>query len=276
MSKPLPSQTLFAPLSPPWNLTQLDTDISNAYAALNDIGTYSNTLQDTGAVNAMVATPTAGLTFALVTGITFTLIVANTTTSATPTLNVNGTGALTVTDNNGQPLLAGAMKINGRYLMIYDGTNYRVLNPFVPSAFSVVKPATTARANTTTASNDPDLQIALPAAGTYVLEGYAFSWGTATTGQGIQGNVNYSGTFTAASSPWLSNNAAISTSQTTGLLGFANLLSTAAPGGSQFNLGGALVATASGTLGFSWAQNSSNANATNVNASSWWRVTRVL
>jgi hypothetical protein len=128
MSKPLPTQNTFAGLAPPWNLTNLDSNFTNVWAAIDDIGTYSNTLVDTGTVNALVCTPAGNITFALVTGIAVDVIVANTTTSATPTLNVNSTGANTIISAGGAALYPQQLGVGGIYRFVYDGTNWRVQN----------------------------------------------------------------------------------------------------------------------------------------------------
>lgn len=127
MAKPLPTQTTFANVSPPWSLTNLDGDFTNLWNAVNDVGTYSNVFTDTGAVNALIVTVPGGLTFSLVSGVTLTIIVANTTTSSAPTLNVNSTGAKNLVDNNGGLLIPGALIGGARYTVCYDGTSYRVL-----------------------------------------------------------------------------------------------------------------------------------------------------
>jgi hypothetical protein len=52
---------------------------------------------------------------------------ATTNTSTTPTLNLNSLGAKTITDAQGNALVAGSL--NGPHGLMYDGTNLRVLNP---------------------------------------------------------------------------------------------------------------------------------------------------
>jgi hypothetical protein len=129
MSKPLPTQNTFANVTPPWNLVQLDANTTALWAAINDVGTYSNTLLDTGVVNAMVVTPITGTTLALAQGLCITVIAANTTTSSTVTLNANGTGAKSVLLSSGVVPTAGAIVAAGIYAFAYDGSSWRLLNP---------------------------------------------------------------------------------------------------------------------------------------------------
>jgi hypothetical protein len=129
MTKPVATPTAFSPVPPPWNLTFLDTNFTNLANTVNDWGTYSLTLSDTGAVNAMVVTPPAGVTLTLFTGLTIDVIVANTTTSTTPTLNANGTGVKTIVDSNSNALNVGAMTVGMIARVVYDGTNYRLQTP---------------------------------------------------------------------------------------------------------------------------------------------------
>lgn len=258
----------------PEALSLLDNNFNPLITALNTLANFSNYYVDSGIANVLAVTTIGSQVFSYVDGMLLEVKVAITSTSGAPTLNVNALGAKTITDNNGNQLIPGAMKSGGRYFLIYDGANFRLLNPFVAVAQTIAKTAVTSR-TTTTASNDPELQVSILAAGSYLIEGVVYAWGTTTTTQGIQANLNYSGTFTAASSPWATSNTSISASPTTGLLGFANLTSGAAPGAGQFALTAGLTPTGAGTLAFSWAQNSASANATNVGINSWIRVTRL-
>src|SRR5882724_3384809 len=67
-------------------------------------------------------------------------------------------------------------------------------------AFCKFKSADTARVSTIVPANDPDLIYAIPAAGTYAFEVLlSCIQSNATNSAGINWNVNYSGTITAAS-----------------------------------------------------------------------------
>lgn len=142
-----------------------------------------------------------------------------------------------------------------------------------------VKTALTARPSTTTLSNDPDLVLAIPGAGTYVIEAFVSVYNTLAATVGASYNLNYSGTFTAASSimgvatsaTGPSGNALITGTVTTSLV--AGNCGTTSP--SPLLIKATLVATGAGNLGFAWAQNSSNATATNVGAGSYITATKI-
>jgi hypothetical protein len=283
MSKPLPTQVTFATVSPPWSLSSLDANFTNVFAALNDYGTYNLVLADTGVANALVVTPAAGLTLTLATGLTLVVVPAFATTSSAPTLNANGTGAKTITDNVGNPLPVGAMNTGGRYIVSYDGTNWRLLNPTFFQPQVAFKASNTARSNTTTNVNDPELVLALPTAGTYDIEVVGWFAGTAG-GIGLNFNVNYSGTVgsqsvlalgfsyggttfgsgtTAGQIPSTQGGALFSTS--------TNSSNQAVP--STLYARGSLITTTAGTLGFAWSQTISSGNSMSMLAGSFMKAT---
>lgn len=144
-----------------------------------------------------------------------------------------------------------------------------------------VKTALTARASTTTLSNDPDLVLAIPSAGTYAIEALISAYNTAGGTVGVSYNLNYSGTFTANQSLILAVAGASSfppaatliTATATTSLAFGNC--GAAIGGGQGLIKATLVATGAGTLGFAWAQNASNPTATNIGAGSYITATKI-
>jgi len=115
MSKPLPSQNAFAGLAPPWSLANLDSNFTNVWNAIDDIGTYSLYVIDTGVVNALQVTISAPLTVSLVDGLTLDIKVANTITSGTPTLQVNALGAKTITNGDGTGLQPNQLVVGGIY-----------------------------------------------------------------------------------------------------------------------------------------------------------------
>jgi hypothetical protein len=171
MAKPLPVQNTFAGSAPPWSLTNLDANFTNLWGAVNDIGTYSNTLQDSGGVNALIANPVAGITFALVSGVTVTVIAANTTTTVGPTLNVNSTGAKAIVDNNGNAPPIGGIQANSRYTFIYDGTNWRCLNLSTGLSLVSVRNSTLIITNSTTFQTDALLGFTNVSLGIYSVDG---------------------------------------------------------------------------------------------------------
>ena len=56
-------------------------------------------------------------------------IFTNANTSATPTLNITSKGAKTIVKNGTSPLVAGDIAAGGLYILEYDGTYIRLLNP---------------------------------------------------------------------------------------------------------------------------------------------------
>ena len=273
MSKPLPSQTTFAGLAPPWSLTSLDANFTNVWNAINDIGTYSNTLSDGGAVNAMVANPPAGVTFSLATGISLAVVAANTTTSTAPTLNVNGTGAKTITDNLGNALSIGAIQAGGRYLFIYDGTNWRGLNVGFGQR-SAYKPANTSR-TTSTISIDPDLQLTL-GIGFYRAE-YNLNFTAAVAGltPGYQIQPAFSGSLVSGAGVLLFNNSSGNDVLSTDFGIASGSPPSGAPGQLRFpdNMNCWICvhfqATSSGVLSLFWGQANTSGNATTLGATSY-------
>lgn len=49
--------------------------------------------------------------------------------AATPTINLNTMGAKAIKKNTNQDLVAGDMVTGGIYVLVYDGTNFQLLNP---------------------------------------------------------------------------------------------------------------------------------------------------
>lgn len=85
---------------------------------------------DTGAVNAYVATIVPAI-FSLTTGIEVTVRISVTNTSTTPTLNVNGLGVKTIIRNDtGGVLNVGDLQTGVPHKFVYDGTNWRLINPY--------------------------------------------------------------------------------------------------------------------------------------------------
>jgi hypothetical protein len=112
-------------------------------ASLNDI-VRNNTLSparvanalDAGKVFVATGTDTYEVTVGLgitgyVLGDSYRVQIPNPNTVTTPTINVTGASALgakTITDNEGNALAANDLKDNGIYDLVYDGTNFRVIN----------------------------------------------------------------------------------------------------------------------------------------------------
>jgi hypothetical protein len=120
--------TAFSGQTPPWSLASLDANFTSINALLKDVGNYEAYVADSGAANAYVVTFAASLTFSLAAGVpvVFKASAANTGAS---TLNANATGARSIKNVDGTALAAGQIAANGIYKVIYDGTQYLLLNP---------------------------------------------------------------------------------------------------------------------------------------------------
>lgn len=102
--------------------TQIISDGTNWNLVQSAKGPANDYYLDTGAVNAMVITVNMAQT-AYANGMRFKVKVANTTTTATPTLNVNGLGALNIYySDTVTGLAAGANIATGIYTYTYDSS----------------------------------------------------------------------------------------------------------------------------------------------------------
>lgn len=155
-------------------------------------------------------------------------------------------------------LLSGS----GRYLR---------LNPYIE--WFAVKGQTTSRVSTITVTNDPDLQVPIPTSGTYIVKGW-FNDASGTSTGGLKGQIAFSGTIVAGYWGMNGNGTAVTTVPLTPI-GTTATLQTAQTGVGNMPIDGVLYCTTSGTLTFSWAQNSSNATASVLAEGSYLRVTRV-
>lgn len=126
--KPIPAPTQFGDVGPPWQLGLLDAFNDSVEASINDMGTYSNYLQDTSpTANAIVSSPAVGVTVKYSPGLKVQVRIANTNSSSTVTINIGGNGAVPVTSQAGTPLSPGFLLANGIYDMVFDGTSFQVL-----------------------------------------------------------------------------------------------------------------------------------------------------
>jgi len=141
---------------------------------------------DTGTVNAIVASFTPAIT-SLSAGTTVEVKAANTNSGAT-TIAVNALSAVNIVDRAGNALLQGALNAGEVVLMIYDGTQFQVVNNTVPQIFA----ATTFYVNNSTGSNSNNglssgtawatIAHAITALSTYNLNGNTVTLQLATTG----------------------------------------------------------------------------------------------
>lgn len=158
-------------------------------------------------------------------------------------------------------------------MTVTTGITYQLLNQ--RASTTVYKAANTSRANTTTASADPDLQIGLPSTGTYAIELWLNDGLTANSTGGLKGTIAYSGTSTAGE--WgLTGSGTGTTPVPLVVIGVtAQQFQTSQNAQGNLQILGYIVATSTGTLSLNWAQQSSNATASIVAIGSWMRVTKL-
>ncbi len=131
--------------------------------------------------------------------------------------------------------------------------------------------------------NDTELFYAIPATGKYAFELFVTFWGTDTGTQGINLNVNYSGTV-GVGSRWhgwgrvngTSNIGSDSpVSSTTTAIGFTASDITTTAYSDHLSIQGALVADTTGTIAFASSQQASEANLTNIGIGSYLIVKKL-
>lgn len=139
--------------------------------------------------------------------------------------------------------------------------------------FYAVKSGRTSRASNTTVAIDPDLQIQLPAGGTYSVEGW-LNDATGSSSGGLKGNISFSGSITTALWAMTGTGTGVTA---VALSAFASTqeMESAQSGVGSMLISGVLQCTTSGTLSFNWAQESSNATASILGQGSYLRITRL-
>lgn len=173
------------------------------------------------------------------------------------------------------------------YGLVFDTSNN-----LIGRGVAICKRATSieTRTSTVTLTNSTQLTYAIPGAGTYAFEIVVFSYFTTAVTDGITANVNYSGTFTAAGS-YLYGDLMNGTTTTTGIqpVEISSTVNNALAGLTMATYGagvavatpavhflkGNLIATASGTLAFAFAQSTSGVDTTNLGVGSWMTVTQL-
>jgi hypothetical protein len=200
------------------------------------------------------------------------------TLQAGQTLIVDFEGGITVADG-----LGGLFFWNATSSATDDGIN--ILKPNAVSGsgryirlmqqieFFAVKGANTTRASNTTPSADPDLQVAIPNAGTYGFRAW-LNDATGTSAGGLKGGMSFTGGVTAGYWAMNGTGTGVTVVGLTALNSSAQLES-AQSGAGSLVIDGALLCTAGGTLSFSWAQQASNGTASLVAQGSFLRVTRL-
>lgn len=102
--------------------------VRNMYATMGQVqDSTANYLTSVVGTNAITASAPYGLT-GFGAGMKFTFVATGNNTGAT-TLNVNSSGAIPVTKNGTTALSAGDIKSGSAYEVVYDGTQYQLINP---------------------------------------------------------------------------------------------------------------------------------------------------
>lgn len=140
-----------------------------------------------------------------------------------------------------------------------------------------VKPAATSRSATTTVADDPDLALSLPRTGTWAFGVWLNYTGGTLGSSDLKITVNYTGT--SSFGVWGVNGiTTASTSQlNAGGAALAGTLALGTSGGTFFtaDIKGTVVTTTTGVLSLQWAQNTSNATATNLRQGCWIRAWQI-
>jgi hypothetical protein len=140
MTKPVTIPNTFATATTAIPLANLDADFSTVAAAMNDANTYSNYAPDTGSANAYVVTLT-GVSTTYLAGLRIQFKASNANTTAS-TLNVNAQGSKNITYQDGSALASGTIAANSIVDVMYDGTQFLLMNdPAGATGGDVVGPA---------------------------------------------------------------------------------------------------------------------------------------
>jgi hypothetical protein len=132
MTKPVTLPNTFGTQGGTIPLNYLDQDFTVVTNSLNDLATYSNYALDSGSINNFVANYSSGIiTSSLTSGLRLQFKASNTNTGAsTLQVQVNtvsiGTAAIRLTD--GSALSAGQIVSGAIVDVVYDGTNFQLLN----------------------------------------------------------------------------------------------------------------------------------------------------
>ena len=126
MTKPVTIPNTFATATTAIPLSQLDGDFTAVATAINDANTYSNYAADTGSANAYVVT-FSGVSTSYSAGLRIQFKAGNANTGAS-TINVNAQGAKNITYQDASTLASGAIAVNSIVDVMYDGTQFLLMN----------------------------------------------------------------------------------------------------------------------------------------------------
>ena len=237
------------------NIGTFGAEVSLASAATTDLGSTGSHVVNVTGSSVITSLGTSASINAPIFAVRF---------SGAMTLTYNATSLITpslqnIAVNSGDAMLAEYLGSGNWKVLIYQPTNMDTLYAVRTTAGSI--------ASSTVITIDTQLQIAIPATGTYNVLGWINDAGGTSAG-GMKGQMTYSGS--SLGSLWSSNG--VGTSVTTVPLtnmGTPVEMQSAQTGTASMPIIGTLQATSTGTLSFNWAQNGSNSTASVIGAGSW-------
>ncbi len=116
----------FVGLSSPVPLSYLDDNYADVETVVSSLNTYSNYLQDTGAVNTYAVSLAAGESASVAAGLSIQVKIANTNTGAS-TISIDAGPAKSIKNQNGSALIADQLMSGGVYSLQFDGTNFQLV-----------------------------------------------------------------------------------------------------------------------------------------------------
>jgi len=151
-------------------LSLIDGNLTTLRDPLLSLNTYSNYYTDVGAANAYAITVSAPQVVAQSAGLPVQFLATNANTGAS-TLQINALAVKNIKNINGSALTAGQIPAAGIVQVMYDGTQYLLLNPAIPTLTPLSNSLTgdVALNNTGTYFDGPS--IAQGSAGTWFVSG---------------------------------------------------------------------------------------------------------
>lgn len=147
----------------------------------------------------------------------------------------------------------------------------------IPTILVASKATDTARSSTTSPTADPNLSVALAAGTRYAIEMFLRFNCTSSNSQGFRWQIAYSGSLGSGSQRLLGVSLIAGTLTTATMTTSQSDVASPdqAPDISYFNLQGNTHTNTAGTFSINWSQVSSSANATNLLAGSYIKLTKV-
>jgi hypothetical protein len=188
MTKPITVPNTFATATTTIPLSQLDSNFTTVSNSINDANTYSNYAADTGVANAYVVT-FSSLTTTYAAGLRIQFKATNANTGAS-TINVNGQGVKNITYANGTNLGPSTILANAIVDIIYDGTQFLLLNT---NGYFNVPPVGSKTSSYTLAKADIGKYVEIGSGGSIVIPDAVFANGDVV---GIANNTSSNVTIT--------------------------------------------------------------------------------